>query len=161
MSAETVYITILGRSTWALLNAYYAVLRETEIRPSEIVVFGEVVFSSQVPKVQEGLQIISGEFGFTPVITFENVKEADFIQAGMKMSSYINECKSRGLHVTIDITPGRKPMVAGALVPLAKIDVDHIFYLLIKSLDDAAKPYMIIPFQLQELKDFKAQPGVK
>jgi hypothetical protein len=162
MSGEPVYVTMLGRSVWALLNSYYAVLRDGGFQPKKIIVFGEEVFSDQKPQVQEGLRIISEEFGLTPTIKFELMKEADFIEAGKRISLLIKESKEAHNPVAIDITPGRKAMVAGALVPLAKIDVDHVFYLLIKSLDDAAKPYMMIPYQNQQLKDFKEPaPGVK
>lgn len=162
MSAEPVYVTMLGRSVWALLNSYYAVVRDGGFKPKKIVVFGEDVFSGQKPVVEDGLRIISEEFGLTPTIRFEMLKEADFIEAGKRISQLIKETKDQRNPVAIDITPGRKAMVAGALVPLAKIDVDHVFYLLIKSLHDAAKPYMMIPFQNQQLKDFKDQKtGVK
>jgi len=62
--------------------------------------------------------------------------------------------KQNGYKVAIDITPGRKALVAGALIPISKIGVDHVFYLAIKTLDNVSKPYKMIPLQIQELRDF-------
>jgi hypothetical protein len=49
MTVDSVYITMLGRSIWALLNSYYAVVRETEFRPARIVVsrYGIRIYSVQ------------------------------------------------------------------------------------------------------------------
>jgi hypothetical protein len=153
MTVDTLYITMLGRSAWPLLNSYYAVIRETGLQPGRVLIFGEDVFSGQVPLVEAGLMAISAGYGFTPEVRVEQVPEADFRSAGEKISRAIREAKGAGVPVTMDITPGRKAMVAGALVHLSKIDIDHVYYLLIKSLDDAAKPYPMIPFQVQALKD--------
>jgi hypothetical protein len=85
----------------------------------------------------------------------EQIPTGDFIEAGRKISARIRKVKQEGSKVAIDITPGRKALVAGALIPLASIAVDHVFYLQITSTDDAAKPYMMIPLSSQKLRDFR------
>jgi len=148
------YITILGRSTWALINAYYAVLTERAYHPDIVYIFAEDIYADQLDKAVRGIEILSEEFDFKPEIRQEIVKEADFVEAGLKITSLIKDLKQNGYKVAIDITPGRKALVAGALNPISNIGVDHVFYLAIKTLDNASKPYKMIPLQIQELRDF-------
>lgn len=148
------YITILGRSVWALINAYYAVLDERGYRPNIVYIFCEDLYTPQLEKAVRGVEILSEEFDFKPEIKCEIVREADFVEAGLKISSLIRDLKQKGYRVAVDITPGRKPLVAGALIPISKISVDHVFYLAIKTLDNVSKPYKMIPLSIQELRDF-------
>ena len=145
-----------GRSIWALLNAYYAVLRETKFRPTHIIILSETEHGGQIPVVKKGLNILSDGFGIAPRVDVEQISTGDFIDAGRKISARIRTVKEQGSKVAIDITPGRKALVAGALIPLASISVDHVFYLQITTTDDAAKPYMMIPLSSQQLRDFRA-----
>jgi hypothetical protein len=145
-----------GRSVWALLNAYYAVLRETAFRPTQIIILSETEHAGQIPVVKNGLKILSEGFGIAPRVDVEQIPTGDFIDAGKKISARIKAGNEQGGRVAIDITPGRKALVAGALIPLASLSVDHVFYLQITSTDDAAKPYMMIPLASQQLKDLCA-----
>ena len=86
----------------------------------------------------------------------EQIPTGDFVDEGRKISARIKAGRKQGSKVAIDITPGRKALVAGALIPLASISVDHVFYLQITSTDDAAKPYMMIPLASQQLRDFRS-----
>jgi hypothetical protein len=141
------YIALLGRSTWALVNAYHAVLREKGLRPKQVSIVTEEPYASKTSTVAEAIRIISEGYGFTPVIRVEVLPEADFVQAGR----------------TIDITSGRKVIVAGALiaVSLAGLDLRHIYYLAMKTTDNVAKPYMMIPHQIQKIRDIMEDAGVR
>jgi hypothetical protein len=162
LSSDSLYITMTGRSVWALLNAYYAVLRETAFRPTQIIILSEIEHAGQIPTVKKGLKILSEGYGIAPKVDVEHVQTGDFIEAGKKISTRIKAGKEQGSKVAIDITPGRKALVAGALIPLANLSVDHVFYLQITTTDDAAKPYMMIPLASQQLRDFRAtMPQVK
>ena len=65
--------------------------------------------------------------------------------------------------MAIDITSGRKVIVAGALiaVSLAGLDLRHIYYLAMKTTDNVAKPYMMIPHQIQKIRDIMEDAGVR
>ena len=156
LNSDSIYITMTGRSVWALLNAYYAVLRETQFRPTQIIIVSEAEHAGQILVVKNGLKILSDGYGITPKVDLEQIQTGDFIEAGRKISARIKAGKERGSKIAIDITPGRKALVAGALIPIASLSVDHVFYLQITSTDDAAKPYMQIPLASQQLKDFRA-----
>ena len=158
LSSDSLYITMTGRSVWALLNAYYAVLRETPFHPTQIIIISEAEHIGQIPLVKSGLAILSDAYGIAPTVDVEQIQTGDFIEAGRKISARIKAGKERGSKIAIDITPGRKALVAGALIPIASLSVDHVFYLQITSTDGAAKPYMMIPLASQQLKDFRATP---
>jgi hypothetical protein len=160
MSSEQVYFTILGRSSWALLNCYYAVLRETSFRPSEILIVTEEVFVPKIGPVREGLSILSEAYQITPQIGEIVLGEADFRAACTQIPEAILQRKRQGMIVGIDITSGRKALIAGALLAIPRDALDHVFYLAITHVEGAARPYLMIPLQMQKLKDFKAATEV-
>ncbi|WP_094228148.1 hypothetical protein [Methanolobus psychrotolerans] len=166
-SPKKVYITMLGRSVWAVLNSYHAVLREKEFFPDEIVLFAEGKASEKLLKeidaTVRGLAILSEEFHISPAIKYEVISEseceisfdADFVKMVQHILGLIKKRKKDGDVIAIDITPGKKTLVAGTLLPINLSDVDHIFYLSIK--ETVPRPYMMIPYQIQQLNDFKEQ----
>lgn len=155
MGVKQVYITLMGRSGWALLNCYYAVLRETSFRPTEILIVTEKIFSAKIGPIREGLTVLSEGFGISPQFEEIVLEEADFKGACIRIPEAILERKSIGSIVALDITSGRKALIAGALIGVPRESLDHVFYLAISTTEGAAKPYLMIPFQLQKLKDFK------
>ena len=68
-----------GRSVWALLNAYYAVLRETPYRPTDIIILSETEHEGQIPVVKKGLKILSEGYAITPKIDVEQIPTGDFM----------------------------------------------------------------------------------
>jgi hypothetical protein len=118
------------------------------------------VYEDNLGKVVEALKILSEEFGFNPDIERRIVDEADFVSAGKEIFAIVKNLKENNFTVAIDITPGRKALVAAALIPAIKMNIEHVFYLSIKNLDNVSKPYMMIPLQIQHLRDF-AEEGRK
>lgn len=155
------YITMLGRSGWALVNSYYAAVRERGYQPDEVVVFAEDGTAGNLEAASAGIRAVSAKYGFQPDVRSEVVKDGNFTEAGRKMTEMIKAWKSSENKIAVDITPGRKALVVGALMPLNKIWVDHIFYLQIDDTSDSAKPYMMIPLSRQTLRDFIEEAGVK
>ncbi len=155
------YITLLGRSTWALVNAYHAVLREKGLRPERVSIVTEEPYAEDASTAAEALRIVSEGYGFAPAIGVEVLPEADFVRAGQTIRSLAGDLIRQGFDVAIDITSGRKVTVAGALiaVSVAGLDIRHIYYLAMKSTDDVAKPYMMIPHQIQRIRDIMEDAG--
>jgi hypothetical protein len=153
---HTAYITFLGRSTWALVNAYHAVLREKGLRPDRVYIIAEEPYAHSSRKARDGIGIISEAFSCSPEITVRTVPEADFAGAGRMAGSLVRTLTDEGFVVGMDITSGRKAMVAGALVAISQdgLELRHIYYLAMKSINNVAKPYLMIPFQIQRIRDF-------
>jgi len=152
MQKKKAYITLLGRSAWAVLNTYYAVLAEKSYYPNTIHIFAEKSYSEDLEKIAEGMRILSEEFEFEPKIDSTIIEDNDFISAVRKIGELVKKLKEQGCSVAIDITPGRKTLVSAALIPAVKLRLDHVFYLAVKELED--KPYMMIPLANQQLRDF-------
>lgn len=155
------YITLLGRSTWALVNAYHAVLREKGLRPERVSIVTEEPYAEDASIAAEAVRIVSERYGVSPVVEVEVLPEADFVRAGQTIRSLAKDFIRQGFRVAIDITSGRKVTVAGALiaVSIAGLDLRHIYYLAMKSTDDVAKPYMMIPRQIQKIRDIMEDAG--
>lgn len=148
------YVTMLGRSTWAMINAYYAVVMHRKYYPDKIYIFLEDIYVEKIPKAVGALRAISKAFGFEPEINWIIVEEADFIDADRKIGELLRELKEKNSEIAIEITSGRKALVAGALIHGIPLKVDHVFYLAIRSMEYANRPYMMIPLHIQILKDF-------
>ncbi|NLA99417.1 MAG: hypothetical protein GX837_00350 [Methanomicrobiales archaeon] len=154
-TSNDAYIALLGRSTWALINTFHAVLHEKGLRPKRVIIVTEEPYAREASIAADAIGIISEEYGFIPVIGMEILPETDFVEAGQTIRSLATDLIQQGLHVAIDITSGRKVTVAGALiaVSVAGLDIRHIYYLAMKNTDDVAKPYMMIPHQIQQIRD--------
>lgn len=153
-----VYITLLGRSTWALLNSFYASV-DKGYRPDSVYVFVEESFSEQTEKVVKGLNIISDGFDFSPEIETRIVDDVDFVTAAGDMEEILKKKLIEENEVAIDITPGRKALVTAALLSAfyisegSELNIESIRYLAIDSLKNASKPYYEISLERQKLKD--------
>jgi hypothetical protein len=136
------------------VNTYYAVLTEREYLPDRVYIFTEKTYEGEVDKSVRAIKILSQEFGCNPEPDTQVVSDWDFLGAGKKIFELVKGLKDDGFEVAIDITPGRKALVVAALISGIKIRIDHVYYLAIRSTDDAAKPYMMIPLQIQQIRDF-------
>ncbi|MDN7012825.1 hypothetical protein FGW20_07175 [Methanoculleus sp. FWC-SCC3] len=157
------YIALLGRSTWALVNAYHAVLREKGLRPKRVIIVTEEPYAQDASIAAEAIGVISEGYGFGPAIGTDILPEADFVGAGQTIRSLAGDLIRQGFDVAIDITSGRKVTVAGALIAVSVVglDIRHIYYLAMKSTDDVAKPYMMIPHQIQQIRDIMEDAGAR
>ncbi len=164
---KNIYITMLGRSIWAVLNTYYAVLKEERYAPDEIIIYVEGKSDTDqqenIDKTIKGLEAISRHFEISPDIgckvisDFECDVDTDdeFVKAALCISKFINENREKDNSIALDITPGKKTLVAGSLLPITLKDIDHLFYLSINKI--RPDPFMMIPFKMHELNDFKEQ----
>lgn len=153
MSSEKAYITVLGRYLWAMVNCYYAVLREEGYHPDKVYIVAEERVESEVDKGKEAFEILNEQYDISPDVETIIVKNVDFISAGERITKTIKDLKEKDSEIALDITPGRKPMITAALVPAIKQGLEHIYYLEIANLNDVAKPYMEIPLGKQDLWD--------
>ena len=138
------------------MNTYYAVLDETDFQPAIIWIVTESSYEEQLPVLIEGYEIISTSFNIKPNIKTIVLPEGNISEAGIEVRGLVDSYTKEDV-VALDITSARKALVAGALLATADNKPSHIFYLKIDSLDDSAKPYLMIPHQIQQLHDFRAE----
>ena len=138
------------------MNTYYAVLDETDFQPEIIWIVTESSYEKQLPVLIEGYEVISTSFNIKPTIKTIVLPEGNISEAGIEVRGLADSNTKEDI-VALDITSARKALVAGALLATADNKPTHIFYLEIDSLDDSAKPYLMIPHQIQKLHDFRAE----
>lgn len=96
MQKKKAYITLLGRSAWAVLNTYYAVLIEKNYFPDTIHIFAEKSYSEDLEKIADGMRILSEEFGFKPEISSTVIEDNDFITAVKRIRELVKKLKEQG-----------------------------------------------------------------
>jgi hypothetical protein len=108
----------------------------------------------QAELAKRRFSVLISEYQKKALIDIIEVAEADFIASGKRINEVVKSEKSRGNTVAIEVTPGRKAMVAGALVSGLQGRVDHVFYLYLEDFDYADDMFMRIPIIMQHSHDF-------
>jgi len=121
----------------------------------------EEPYAGEQGKVKRALEVFREELNLSYEINIHVTGESDFINAGKKISQLLKKLKNEGYKIAVDITAGRKPLVAAALLPASKLDIDHLFYLDIKRVEGMNKPYYMIPLGIQRLRDFVQDASTK
>ncbi len=151
-----VYLTVLGRSIWAVINAFYVVVKDHDIRPEIIYIVTETIYEEKLAKTKEGILVVLDHFGIKARIETSVVDEGSYVSAGKKISTLLKQVASGGHSIDVDITPGRKALVSGLLMAISgsRIKVEHLFYLDIATIVNVNYPYDMIPKTMQTLRDF-------
>ncbi|NJE10049.1 hypothetical protein [Thermococcus sp. MAR1] len=147
------YITLLGRSEWALVNTYYAVVSRGR-KPDRVFIFTEETYRKKLPRVVEALKVISRAYNFTPEIEAIVIPDNSFLEADRKFKELFQRLEKEGYTIGLDITSGRKALATAAVVQLREFPVDRIIYMALLDMDFPDRPYMMIPTHMQRLKNF-------
>jgi hypothetical protein len=149
-----VYITMTGLSDWAIVNSLWAAIRIRGYIPDKIYIFTIGKRRRQADLAKKRFSVLLEGYRKKATIEIVEVPEADFVCSGRLISDVVNREKSKGRTIAIDITPGRKAMVAGALVPGIQGKADHVFYLYLENFDYSDDIFMRIPMSIQHSHDF-------
>jgi len=155
MQERKAYITFAGRSAWALLNTYQAVLRETAYAPSEVYIVMDAACRSRPSGIVEGIGIISERYGISPQISTVDVPCGNYPTVGEAVLRLAERLSGDGYSIALDITPGRKAAIVSACTALASAGItpQHIYYLSLLIEEGLPQPYLMIPLHLQVLHD--------
>lgn len=148
-----VLLTMMGRSVWGLFNSVWASVRQFDYLPDRVYVLTAGCEASRAGMAKEMLFILLREHGAAPKIEIVNVPGGDIKEIGRVAADILLREKGLGNEVAVDVTPGTKATVLGTVLGAGKIKVDHIFYLYIESLQNASRPYLEIPLELQHSHD--------
>ncbi len=155
MSDNQAYITLMGRSGWAVVNSFHASIIETQYRPAKIHLVYESQYSDAIQPVIQGLETIQSSYT-TPNVSRVEVPDWDSRAAGNATRELVRKLKQEQFRIALDITGGRKALVTGSLLALRDEKFEHVFYLAIDTTEGAAKPYLMIPKRIQRLFDIAA-----
>lgn len=152
---RTAYIVFAGRSLWALLNTYHAVLRNGICSPDEVQIVVETPCMSGTAAAAEGIGIISQRYGISPAVSTVPVPCGDFAAAAGRVRDLARGLAADGFSIALDITPGRKALIVASCLALASADIApaHIFYLNLQGGGPLPLPHLMIPLHLQTLHD--------
>ncbi|GAB6135615.1 hypothetical protein [Thermococcus prieurii] len=154
--APIAYVTLLGRSPWAVVNTYYKILKEgkgkREIR--RVYVFTEERYRNLLPKVVKAIETISKAYNLRPRIETVVIKDYGFFEADRKFKELFSKLEREGYKIGLDITSGRKALVAAAIVQIREFPVSFIVYMGLLDMDFPDRPYMMIPTHMQPIKNF-------
>lgn len=148
-----VLITMMGLSTWGLFNSIWANVRKHQFVPERIYLLRreeEPRFECTKNMIMALMEDYSPHCEFIPI----RIKGDDVYEVRDKVREIAAKEKASGNEVALDVTPGRKGVVLGAVLAGWDKDIfDHLFYLYIESLRNANRPYLLIPFPLQHPHD--------
>jgi hypothetical protein len=109
--------------------------------------------ASRGQMAKEMLNVLLREHGSRGEVEMVDVPGDDIKEIGSRVNEIIGAENAKGNEVAVDVTPGTKATVLGTVIGAGKVKVDHIFYLYIESLRNAARPYLEIPLDLQHSHD--------
>ncbi|AEO13973.1 hypothetical protein [Thermococcus sp. AM4] len=147
----TVHVALLGRTPWALVNTYYASVMRGE-RPRAVYVVTERRYSRHLPKIVEALREISRAYGFEPAIETRVIEDDDFLMAERVFRELFS--RINGEDVILNMTSGRKALVAAAIVQSRNCNLREILYMALLDVAFPNRPYMMLPLHMQRLKNF-------
>jgi len=149
----SVHIALLGRTPWALVNTYYASIMEGE-RPEATYIVTERRYSHSLPKITEAVQAISRAYGFFPEVETLVIPDDDFKEADRALKNLFSEMREREEDIVLNMTSGRKALVAAAIIHSRESNVREILYMALLDVQFPNRPYMMLPKHMQVLKNF-------
>ena len=154
---QRVLITITGISEWAVINGIWAAITQKDYFPDKVYLVNRIGNEDEGEKLLESVRTLLKSKGKDSEIVHVKVDEKNFVKIGRKISSLVEAEKNEGNEVALDMTPGRKAIVASALIAARERAIDHVFYLYIEDTFMADKPYPMIPFQVQHSFDLETE----
>jgi len=154
---QKAFITMTGVSKWPVLNSLWAAICCNDYFPDRIYLFVTRGRESDGALLAEWISVLTEAYGRRTDPIIKQIDEGDFASSGKKITAVMEEERGFGNEVAIDITPGRKAIISSALLSAVEKQVDHVFYLYLEDLRNAANPYPMIPFHLQHFVDLKKE----
>lgn len=153
--AMRTYILLCGRHNWALVNSLWASIEDHGFLPERLILLCHARLKEDAEDCCGPAQELLRSYGVEPEVSVYVVPETDFItRVAEKVANIIAEEKGKGNEVALDITPARKALAMPAYTSALKHGADHVFYLFLRDLRHANRPYPMIPYFLHDWKDF-------
>ncbi|MEE9341206.1 MAG: hypothetical protein V3V21_06040 [Thermoplasmata archaeon] len=149
------YITLCGRRSWALVNSLWASIEDHDYLPEKLIILHHARLKEDAHECSGPAEELLRSYGVEPEVSVHVVPETDFInRVAEKVAEIIKEEKKKGNEVALDITPARKALALPAYTSALNHGADHVFYLFLRDLRHANRPYPMIPYFLHDWRDF-------
>jgi hypothetical protein len=153
-----VLITLMGRSTWALVNSVWASARSFSFVPDRVHILTAGCDKDRTEGAATMLRHLLREYGSSAEVRLEVVDDQDAREVAEVVRRLAAAEKGAGAKMALDVTAGKKLMVVGSLLSsLTKNDFEHIFYLSVDSQKNTDRPYLEIPLEMQHCHDILAE----
>ncbi len=159
-----VLITMMGRSTWGLFNSVWASIRVWDYLPDKVYILTAGCDQPLAARAAKMLSTLLTEHGSRGDIVTRTVSAEEVGEIAKIVKEITSSERRAGNQVALDVTPGKKAAVLGAVLSgMARNDFDRIFYLYVESLKNADRAFLEIPMTLQHPHDILAevQPAPK
>jgi hypothetical protein len=146
---------MMGPSVWAVANSLWSAVRDHDYVPERIYILckdkeGACGVASQL------MAAVLADYGVRPEVRVVEVDEESVLAVRDHVAAILTEEEKTGNVISLDLTPGRKGAALGAMLAGGK-RYEHIFYLYITSLDNANRPYLMVPMSRQHPHDLRKE----
>lgn len=152
--SRDVYVCLTGRYPWATINSYYAVIYHEKFIPESIYVVCEEAYQSSLSMIHQCLETINESYGIDCSIEDLIVPTAEFAMSIHKFHQLIKSFVDNQDAVALDITGGRRTLIASSLLTMKKRVASHVFYLAVTEEGKRDIPYLMKPLKSMQIKDF-------
>jgi len=153
-----VLITMMGRSTWGLFNSVWASIRVWQYLPDKVYILTAGCDTEHATKAAKMLSILLSEHGSKGEVVTDVVSAEEVGEIAKAVKEITSKERASGNQVALDVTPGKKATVLGAILSgMARNEFDRIFYLYIDSLKNANRPFLEIPMAVQHPHDILSE----
>ncbi|MEM1744379.1 MAG: hypothetical protein QW794_00965 [Thermosphaera sp.] len=143
-----VYVTCLGETPEAVYGPLWALV-ERGIKPSKIHVLYTEGVKWLLDKVKKQMAIVAETSD--DVVEATEVDETDIEDNARTVREIVERYKAEGFKVSVDVTPGRKPMSIATFQGAIDGQADLVTYLHLMMKDFERKPYPLIPRSVAKL----------
>ncbi len=163
-----VWITIVGKSPFAVINPIWIACKSGEFIPEKVYLIWNDAVKGEKEMVVKAIKVILKNYGVPePEIIADDstkVHEEDFRRLAELLLSIRRKELREGNEIAIDMTPGRKFMSAIAMfmgvAKSLKDKVHRVYYLHLSDQRYLNYPLILIPHKLQKLYEMRRELGV-
>ena len=152
---DIVLITFTGNTRWATINGLWALVEEENIVPDRIIALHTSPITEDAKDTRSLLAtFISGMKGCT--LIDESIPTDDVQFMRKMLEDIIKKERSKGSRIFIDMTSARKLVALSMMASPSIKEVERLSYLHVDNLENADRPYPMIPFKRQVLLSLEA-----
>lgn len=142
------YVTCLGETPEAVYSPLWALI-EKGVRPSRVHILYTKGVRRLLDKVKKQITIVA-ELS-DDAIEASEVDEVDIEENARKVKEVVERYRAEGFKVSVDVTPGRKPMSIASFQGAIDGQADLVTYLHLMLRDFERRPYPLIPRSVARL----------
>lgn len=151
---DRIYITLSGKSTYAIVNSFWATLKIHGYVPDKIYILYDEFIEENLSTINDSFRCILAGYGLDLEIVPIEVNVYDFVGCTNAIKNIFR--LNRKSEFSLDITSGRKYMVSAAILAGWKKS-KHVFFLQTEEYRYGEASFMMRPLMYQYPADLKQE----